>query len=39
VPKGQARIRTQMSSAHSQEDLKRATDAFIGVGRELNIID
>ncbi len=39
VPKGQARIRTQMSSAHSQEDLKRATAAFLEVGRELNIID
>ncbi|MCP4788458.1 MAG: glycine C-acetyltransferase [Fuerstiella sp.] len=39
VPKGQARIRTQMSSAHSQEDLKRATEAFIEVGRELNVID
>ncbi|MDG1894220.1 MAG: glycine C-acetyltransferase [Fuerstiella sp.] len=39
VPKGQARIRTQMSSAHSQEDLERAAAAFIEVGRKLNIID
>ena len=39
VPKGQARIRTQMSSAHSQEDLERAAAAFIEVGRKLSIID
>ncbi len=39
VPKGQARIRTQMSSAHSQQDLGRAAAAFTEVGRKLNIID
>lgn len=38
VPMGQARIRTQMSAAHSREQLDRAIDAFIRLGRELNII-
>ena len=38
VPKGQARIRTQMSAAHSREDLERAIAAFAEVGRELDII-
>ena len=38
VPKGQARIRTQMSAAHSREQLDRAIDAFILVGRELDVI-
>ena len=35
VPKGQARIRTQMSAAHSTEDIDRAVEAFGEVGREL----
>ena len=38
VPKGQARIRTQMSAAHTREQLDRAIDAFIRIGRDLNII-
>jgi glycine C-acetyltransferase len=38
VPKGQARIRTQMSAAHSREDLDFAVSAFAKVGRELGII-
>lgn len=38
VPKGQARIRTQMSAAHSIEQVDRAIDAFIEVGRELKVI-
>ncbi|CCN32798.1 2-amino-3-ketobutyrate coenzyme A ligase [Vibrio nigripulchritudo SO65] len=38
VPKGQARIRTQMSAAHSKEQLDRAIDAFIEVGRDMGII-
>ncbi|UAA38859.1 glycine C-acetyltransferase [Paraneptunicella aestuarii] len=38
VPKGQARIRTQMSAAHSIEQLDRAIDAFIEVGKELGVI-
>ena len=38
VPKGQARIRTQISAAHTREQLDRAIDAFIRVGRELGVI-
>ncbi len=38
VPKGQARIRTQMSAAHTREQLDRAIDAFERVGRELGVI-
>ncbi|MFQ2348046.1 MULTISPECIES: glycine C-acetyltransferase [Aeromonas] len=38
VPKGQARIRTQMSAAHTREQLDQAIDAFICIGRELGII-
>ncbi len=38
VPKGQARIRTQMSAAHTKEHLDRAIEAFGKVGRELGVI-
>ncbi len=38
VAKGQARIRTQISAAHSKEDLDKAIAAFIKVGKELNVI-
>lgn len=38
VPKGQARIRTQISAAHTREQLDRAIDAFTRIGRELNVI-
>jgi glycine C-acetyltransferase len=38
VPKGQARIRTQMSACHTRAHLDRAIDAFIKVGRELDVI-
>jgi glycine C-acetyltransferase len=37
VPKGKARIRTQISAAHSREDLEHAVKAFIEVKKELNI--
>ena len=37
VPKGKARIRTQMSAALSQDDLDKAIDAFANVKRELGI--
>ncbi|GGD77290.1 glycine C-acetyltransferase [Lacimicrobium alkaliphilum] len=38
VPKGQARIRTQMSAAHTKAQLDQAIDAFIEVGKELGVI-
>ncbi len=38
VPKGQARIRTQMSAAHTREHLDQAIDAFVRVGRELGVL-
>ena len=38
VPQGQARIRTQMSAAHTREHLDRAIAAFIKVGKELGVI-
>jgi glycine C-acetyltransferase len=38
VPKGQARIRTQMSAALTPEELERALAAFTRVGRELGVI-
>ena len=38
VPKGQARIRTQMSAAHEREHLERAIAAFTRVGRALGVI-
>ena len=38
VPRGQARIRTQMSAAHETADIDRAIEAFVGVGRELGVI-
>ncbi|HEY2809246.1 MAG TPA: glycine C-acetyltransferase [Steroidobacteraceae bacterium] len=38
VPKGQARIRTQMSAALSREELTRALAAFTQVGRELGVV-
>ena len=37
VPQGKARIRTQISAAHSREDLERATNAFVEVRRELGL--
>ena len=38
VPKGLARIRTQISAAHSKQDLERAVDAFIKIGKKLGVI-
>ena len=38
VPKGEARIRVQVSAAHTREQLTRAVTAFENVGRELGII-
>jgi glycine C-acetyltransferase len=38
VAKGQARIRTQMSAAHTREHLDRAIDAFTRIARELGVV-
>jgi glycine C-acetyltransferase len=38
VPQGKARIRVQLSAAHEQEHLEKATAAFAKVGRELGVI-
>ena len=38
VPRGQARIRTQMSAAHRPEDVAAAVTAFAEVGRELGVV-
>ena len=38
VAKGAARIRTQISAAHSKQELDRAIDAFIKVGKSLDVI-
>lgn len=38
VPKGQARIRVQLSAGHEREHLDKAINAFIKVGRELGVI-
>ena len=39
VPKGKARIRTQMSAAHTPEQIERAVVAFAKVGRKLGAIN
>jgi glycine C-acetyltransferase len=39
VPKGAARIRVQLSSAHTREQLDRAISAFEKVGRELGVLE
>ena len=38
VPKGQARIRVQLSAGHNREQLDRAIAAFVKVGRKLGVI-
>ncbi|MBS9423369.1 glycine C-acetyltransferase [Photorhabdus caribbeanensis] len=38
VPKNQARIRTQMSAAHTEEQIERAVEAFTRIGKQLNVI-
>ena len=38
VPQGQARIRTQMSAAHTRAHIDRAVDAFTRVGKRLGVI-
>ena len=38
VPQGRARIRTQMSAAHSDDDIAMAIEAFSRVGREMGVV-
>ncbi|MGB0514494.1 MAG: aminotransferase class I/II-fold pyridoxal phosphate-dependent enzyme, partial [Wenzhouxiangellaceae bacterium] len=38
VPKGEARIRLQISAAHEREHLDRAVDAFTKVGKQLGVV-
>ncbi|MDP5136208.1 glycine C-acetyltransferase [Rheinheimera baltica] len=38
VPKGQARIRTQISAAHTKAQLDKAIDAFIRIGKDMGVI-
>lgn len=38
VPKGKARIRVQISAAHTDQDIDRAVDAFIQTGRKHGVI-
>jgi glycine C-acetyltransferase len=38
VPMNQARIRTQMSAAHTTEQIDKAVEAFVKVGKELRVI-
>jgi glycine C-acetyltransferase len=38
VPKGQARIRVQLSAGHNQEHLDKAIQAFVKIGKELEVI-
>ena len=38
VPKGQARIRVQLSAAHKKEHLDKAIEAFIKVGKKLGVL-
>jgi glycine C-acetyltransferase len=38
VPQGKARIRTQMSAAHSEADIDQAIDAFVRVGKAMGLV-
>ncbi len=38
VPQGKARIRVQLSAAHTKDHLDKAIEAFIKVGKELKVI-
>ena len=38
VPKGQARIRVQLSAVHTREQIEKAVNAFIDIGKELGVL-
>jgi glycine C-acetyltransferase len=38
VPRGQARIRVQLSAAHTTAQVDQAVEAFVAVGRELGVL-
>ena len=38
VPQDKARIRTQMSAAHTDDDIDKAIEAFINVGRAMGLV-
>ena len=38
VPQGQARIRVQVSAAHTKEQLDKGVEAFVKVGKKMNVI-
>ena len=38
VPKGEARIRVQLSAGHTREQLDKAIAAFIKIGKELGVL-
>ena len=38
VPKGKARIRVQISAAHTTEDIDKTVEAFIKIGRKKKVI-
>jgi glycine C-acetyltransferase len=38
VPKGQARIRVQLSAAHTREHLDKTIAAFVKVGKQLGVL-
>jgi glycine C-acetyltransferase len=38
VPQGEARVRCQVSAAHTRDELDRALGAFVKVGRQLGLV-
>jgi glycine C-acetyltransferase len=38
VPQGQARLRCQISAAHTHEDLDRSVEAFVTVGKKFGVV-
>ena len=38
VPKNEARIRVQLSAAHTEEQVQRTIDAFVKIGKQMKVI-